>query len=91
MIVKGKDRNDAINIAKRALKEFHIGGVDSTTSFHQYMLKNEVFLSGDYTLDFIDNLIAEGCSFDPSSEWNMYTLDSFSENLKNIFKIRKVR
>lgn len=63
LIVKGHDRLDAIAIAKRALKEFHIGGVDSTIPFHQYMLQNPDFLSGEYTLDFIDSLIEQGCCF----------------------------
>lgn len=63
LIVKGKDRDDAIRVAKRALKEFHIGGVDSTISFHQYMLQNPKFLSGEYNLDFIDGLVEQGCSF----------------------------
>ena len=63
LIVTGKDRAEAIQIAKRALKEFHIGGVNSTISFHQYMLENDIFLSGEYNLDFIDGLIEQGCSF----------------------------
>ena len=63
LIVKGKDREDAIKIAKRALKEFHIGGIDSTISFHEYMLSNQKFHSGEYNLDFIDQLVEEGCSF----------------------------
>ncbi len=64
LIVKGKDRADAIKIAKRALREFHIGGIDSTIPFHQYMLHNPTFLSGEgYNLAFIDTLIEEGCNF----------------------------
>jgi len=63
LIVKGKNRENAINIAKRALKEFHIGGVHSTIPFHQYMLENDIFKSSDYTLDFIDSLIEKGCTF----------------------------
>ncbi|MCB1072551.1 MAG: acetyl-CoA carboxylase biotin carboxylase subunit [Chlamydiia bacterium] len=64
LIVKGKDREEAIEISKRALREFHIGGVDSTIPFHQYMLQNPIFLSGEnYNLDFIDRLIEEGCNF----------------------------
>jgi acetyl-CoA carboxylase biotin carboxylase subunit len=64
LIVKGKDREDAINISKRALREFHIGGVHSTIPFHQYMLNNPTFLSGEgYNLAFIDTLIEEGCNF----------------------------
>ncbi|WP_194846789.1 acetyl-CoA carboxylase biotin carboxylase subunit [Candidatus Neptunochlamydia vexilliferae] len=64
LIVKGKDREEAIRIAKRALREFHIGGVDSTIPFHQYMLENPTFLSGEgYNLAFIDGMIEEGCKF----------------------------
>ncbi len=63
LIVRGKTREEAIKRAQRALKEFHIGGVKTTIPFHQYMLKNERFLSGKYPIDFIDTLIAEGCVF----------------------------
>lgn len=63
LIVRGKDREEAIAIAKRALKEFHIGGVHTTIPFHQYMLNDEKFLSSDYNLAYIDKLISEGCDF----------------------------
>ncbi len=63
LIVRGKTREETIRRAQRALKEFHIGGVKTTIPFHQYMLKNERFLSGKYPIDFIDNLIEEGCDF----------------------------
>ncbi|CDZ81223.1 Biotin carboxylase [Candidatus Rubidus massiliensis] len=64
LIVKGKTREDAIAIGKRALREFHIGGVYSTIPFHQYMLEDKAFVEGmDYDLNYIDNLIAEGCQF----------------------------
>lgn len=64
LIVKGKSREEAMRIGRRALREFHIGGVKSTIPFHQYMLNNEKFREGNsYNLDFIDSLIDEGCSF----------------------------
>lgn len=63
LIVHGRDRLEAVNIAKRALREFHIGGVNSTIPFHLYMLEDEKFLSGDYDLTYIDYLISEGCEF----------------------------
>jgi len=63
LIVKGKDRKEAIQRSQRALREFHVGGVKTTIAFHQYMLKNEVFLSGNYPIDFIDTLISQGCNF----------------------------
>lgn len=66
LIVRGKDRAEAIAIALRALKEFHIGGVHSTIPFHQYMLHDPKFLNNDYVINYIDQLIQEGCTFTPT-------------------------
>ncbi len=63
LIVKGKDRAEAIAVAKRALREFHIGGVHSTIPFHLFMFEDSRFLSNDYTITYIDQLILEGCNF----------------------------
>lgn len=63
LIVKGKDRKDAIAKTKRALKEFHIGGVHTTIPFHQYMLEDENFINSNYDLKYIDTLIEKGCQF----------------------------
>jgi acetyl-CoA carboxylase biotin carboxylase subunit len=67
LIVMGKDREEAIAIAKRALKEFHIGGVYSTIPFHQFMLEDPKFLNHDYTIGYVDQLIQEGCTFIPKT------------------------
>jgi len=64
LIVKGKDRNDAIKIAKRSLREFHIGGVKSTIPFHLHMLEDHKFISLNYDITYIDRLIAEGATFE---------------------------
>ncbi len=63
LIVKGKDRNEAIAIGKRALREFHVGGVYTTIPFHLYMMKDPRFLDANFDLTYIDGLIAEGCQF----------------------------
>lgn len=63
LIVKGKTRSEAILHAKRALREFHIAGVHSTIAFHQYMLEDKRFLNNDYTINYIDQLLAEGATF----------------------------
>lgn len=65
LIVHGKDRQEAIAIALRALKEFHIGGVHSTIPFHQYMLRDPKFLNHEYVINYIDQLIQDGCTFTP--------------------------
>lgn len=63
LIVTGKDRNEAVNIARRALREFHIGGVHSTIPFHIYMLQDQKFLSNEYDLAYVDTLMANGSTF----------------------------
>src|ERR1700733_6793485 len=64
LIVRGMDRQEAINVGKRALREFHIGGVHSTIPFHLYMLNDANFLEGKYDLTYVDKLTASGCSFE---------------------------
>ncbi|MBA3957048.1 MAG: acetyl-CoA carboxylase biotin carboxylase subunit [Parachlamydiaceae bacterium] len=63
LIVKGKDRQQAIAVGKRALREFHIGGVHSTIGFHRHILEDNNFLENRYDLNYIDNLVAEGHQF----------------------------
>ncbi len=63
LIVKGRDRREAIAVMKRALREFHIGGVHSTIPFHQYMMDNADFLHSKYDIKYIDDLMDSGCQF----------------------------
>lgn len=63
LIVKGHDRQEALKVGKRALREFHIGGVKSTIPFHLFMLEDPRFLNTDYDLTYIDRLVADGCTF----------------------------
>lgn len=63
LIVKGKDREEAVAIGLRALREFHIGGVYSTIPFHLWMLNHAPFLNLDYDLTYTDKIISEGITF----------------------------
>ena len=63
VITKGKNREEAIAIMKRALKEFHIGGVHSTIPFHQFMLDNPKFIQSDYDINYVDQLLSESGTF----------------------------
>lgn len=67
LIVRGKDRKEAIQVAQRALKEFHIGGVKTTIPFHQYMFEDDNFLGNTYTITYIDQLMLDGYTFIPES------------------------
>jgi len=70
LIVRGKERTDAISTAQRALREFHIGGVKSTIPFHEYMLANPDFVTHAYDIKYIDDLMENGHVFvkEPQSE-----------------------
>jgi len=63
LIVRGKDREEAMAVGRRALGEFHIRGVPSTIPFHQLMLDERFFQEDDYTINTIDKLLEEGVSF----------------------------
>lgn len=65
LIVKGKDREEAMAIGRRALREFHINGVESTIPFHLWMLDNPDFNASQYDLNYTDAILSKGISFTP--------------------------
>ena len=54
LIVWGPDRDTAIRRMKRALRECAITGVATTIGFHQKVLENSAFLSGEVYTSFIE-------------------------------------
>jgi acetyl-CoA carboxylase biotin carboxylase subunit len=61
LIVWAPDRERAIDRMQRALTEFEISGrgVKTTIPFHQRILANAQFRSGDVTTDFVEQFMAE--------------------------------
>jgi acetyl-CoA carboxylase, biotin carboxylase subunit len=53
LIAWGNDRRESIERMKRALDEFLIEGLKTTIPFHKEVMRNKIFLSGQYTTDFI--------------------------------------
>lgn len=53
LIVWGRNRDEALFRAERALSEFIIIGIDTTIPFHLEVLKNAFFVKGDYYTNFI--------------------------------------
>jgi len=53
LIIWAEDRPRAIERTKRALWEFQIGGVKHNIPFHQVVMNNQQFISGEYTTSFI--------------------------------------
>jgi len=56
LIVRGSTREEAIFAGKRALREFHVGGVPTTISFHQKMLEDSCFLTGEHDISYVDRM-----------------------------------
>lgn len=50
----GRNRESAISNMRRSLREYKILGIKTTIPFHQRVLLNETFLSGNYDTTFID-------------------------------------
>ncbi len=69
LIVRGKDRKQAIEHARRALSEFHIEGVKTTIPFHLHMLDDVRFNRNDYNLNYVDEKLQSGCQFESEEDF----------------------
>ena len=49
----GKTRSEAIARMKRALDEMRIEGIQTNIPFHQTVLDDDTFNTGQYTTDFV--------------------------------------
>jgi acetyl-CoA carboxylase, biotin carboxylase subunit len=54
LIVRGKDRLEAIARGRRALEQFVVEGVKTTLPLHRAILNNEKFIRGDISTRFMD-------------------------------------
>lgn len=54
LITSGKNREEALARARRALEEFVIDGVPTTIPFHLKVLQNPHFIKGDFDTSFIE-------------------------------------
>jgi acetyl-CoA/propionyl-CoA carboxylase biotin carboxyl carrier protein len=55
LIVTGRDREEVIQRAQRALMEYEIGGVDTTIPAHLAILRNEDFLEGRVSTRLVED------------------------------------
>ena len=55
LIVRGRDRLDAIARGRRALEQFVVEGVKTTIPLHRAILNNEQFIRGDISTRFMDD------------------------------------
>jgi acetyl-CoA/propionyl-CoA/long-chain acyl-CoA carboxylase, biotin carboxylase, biotin carboxyl carrier protein len=57
LVVTGRDRAETINRAKRALREFDVGGVDTTIPAHLLILDNQDFATGNVSTRLVEDEI----------------------------------
>ena len=54
LIVHGKDRKDTLNKMRSALGEVIIEGIDTNIDYQYSIINDEVFQSGQFDIDFIE-------------------------------------
>ena len=59
LIVHGNSRQEAIKVMSRALAEFIIEPIKTTILFHRQLMDNPVFLKGDISTHFIQELLKD--------------------------------
>ena len=55
LICWGENRNQARRRIYQALKEYVVIGVDTTIPFHQSIIEDEVFVSGNFNTSFLED------------------------------------
>ena len=55
LIVRGKDRAEAIARMKRSLEEFEVGGIKTTIPFHLKMMQNPDFIENNFDTKYLEN------------------------------------
>ena len=59
LIVKGRTRDECIARLKRAINETIIDGIKTTLPLHQWILSQPEFVSGDYTIHWLEKKLKE--------------------------------
>jgi acetyl-CoA carboxylase biotin carboxylase subunit len=54
LCVWGSDRRAAIERMRRALGEYHVGGIRTNLPFHRRVMRHPAFVAGDYDTGFIE-------------------------------------
>ncbi|MCL4475685.1 MAG: acetyl-CoA carboxylase biotin carboxylase subunit [Nitrospirae bacterium] len=62
LIVHGKNREEAIQMMKRALNEFIIEGIRTTIPFHKRVFNHPDFINGEFNTGFVEKLFRSEAS-----------------------------
>ena len=59
LIVHGRNRPECIRRLRRAIRETIVDGVKTTLPLHDWILQQDAFTSGDYTIKWLEEVLAE--------------------------------
>ncbi len=59
LITYANTRQEAVRVMQRALNEFHIAPIKTTIPFHQRLLDNPLFLKGEVSTHFVEEMLKE--------------------------------
>ncbi len=59
LIAYGNNRQEAVKIMQRALSEFIIAPIKTTISFHAKLLENPLFIKGEFSTHFVQEMFKE--------------------------------
>jgi len=59
LIVHGRDREECIRRLKRAIRETVIVGVKTTLPLHEWILEQDEFVSGEYTIKWLEEALTK--------------------------------
>jgi acetyl-CoA carboxylase biotin carboxylase subunit len=59
LIVRGRTREECLRRLRRAIGETVIEGVKTTLPLHEWIIQQDDFITGDYTIHWLENKLAE--------------------------------
>ncbi len=59
LIIHGRNREECIRRLRRAIRETIISGVKTTLPLHEWILEQDAFLSGEYSIKWLEGALAE--------------------------------
>ena len=59
LIVHGRNREECIRRLKRAIRETVVMGVKTTLPLHDWILQQDEFLSGEYSIKWLEKVLEE--------------------------------
>ena len=60
VITRGRNREEALKVMRRALSEFHIAPMKTTIPFHLRLLSDPMFIKGEISTHFVQEMLKEG-------------------------------